>query len=406
MHWSPLTRKGTEVLNLAGPVSKISDAYAVYSHLIHPSAYQQELGHVQISTMCVKQNLLVASGFQGEMVCKIQFPNILHFFGRRSRVTAYWPYLVMYFSGAVQLMSSNYDAVIRVFVCNNFSLIKSFCFPWAVKVWCIFTLSCRCSQSLLFAVKLWFWMVAYFFILLTFSRLHNDKRVPAKESSPVEFCMPSFTGQLIQWMEVQHTSISPDTKTMVVVGDNADGLLSDSQGGKGSKLPPGYKRRISCSVDGKLESYGPYKQRPVTATYKKVIATLKGHLDYSFASAWHPDGRVFVTGNQDKTCRLWDIQNLGSSLGVLKGYIGAIHLIHFTSEGCFLAMAEPADFVHVFDTKQDYAKCQEIDLFGELTGISFGPDSESLYVGVVDRTYGSLLEFNWSHPDSYVNCLL
>jgi hypothetical protein len=43
-------------------------------------------------------------------------------------------------------------------------------------------------------------------------RLHNDKRVPAKESSPVEFCMPSFTGQLIQWMEVQHTSISPDTK--------------------------------------------------------------------------------------------------------------------------------------------------------------------------------------------------
>jgi len=44
--------------------------------------------------------------------------------------------------------------------------------------------------------------------------------------------MPSFTGQLIQWMEVQHTSITLDTKTMIVVGDNADGLLSDSQGGK------------------------------------------------------------------------------------------------------------------------------------------------------------------------------
>jgi hypothetical protein len=33
-------------------------------------------------------------------------------------------------------------------------------------------------------------------------------------------------------MEVQHTSISPDTKMMIVVGDNAYGLLSDSQGGK------------------------------------------------------------------------------------------------------------------------------------------------------------------------------
>ncbi len=113
-----------------------------------------------------------------------------------------------------------------------------------------------------------------------------------------------------------------------------------------------------------------------------------------------------MTRNQDTTCHLWGIQNLGSSLGVLKGYIGAIHSLRFTSEGCFLAMAEPTDFVHVFDTKQDYAKCQEIDLFGELAGISFSPDSEALYVGVVDCTYGSLLEFNQSHPESYVNCLL
>ncbi|KAH8952395.1 hypothetical protein BDL97_09G082900 [Sphagnum fallax] len=276
MHWSPLTRKGTEVLNLAGPV--------------------QELGHVQISTMCVKQNLLVASGFQGEMVCK-ETPTL-------DRICTLWCCTrnldhsgishcakITYDEnaiGAVQLMSSNYDAVIRVFICNNFSLIKSFCFPWAVK-----------------------------------AHIHQ-----------------------------------PRYQMMVVVGDNADGLLSDSQGGK-------------------------------------VIATLKGHLDCSFASAWHPDGQVFLTGNQDTTFHLWDIQNLGSSLGALKGYIGAIHSLPFTSKGCFLAMAEPADFVHVFDTKQDCAKC-----------ISFSPDSEALYVGVVDRTYGSLLEFNQSHPDSYVNCLL
>jgi hypothetical protein len=38
----------------------------------HPTAYQQELGRVQISTMCVKRNLLVAGGFQGEMVCKVR----------------------------------------------------------------------------------------------------------------------------------------------------------------------------------------------------------------------------------------------------------------------------------------------------------------------------------------------
>lgn len=30
----------------------------------------------------------------------------------------------------------------------------------------------------------------------------------------------------------------------------------------------------------------------------KTVATLKGHFDYSFAAAWHPDGNVFATGNQ------------------------------------------------------------------------------------------------------------
>jgi len=32
----------------------------------------------------------------------------------------------------------------------------------------------------------------------------------------------------------------------------------------------------------------------------------------------------------------------------------------------YLAMSEPADFVHVFDVQQDFALSQEIDLFGEM----------------------------------------
>ncbi|CAK9878240.1 unnamed protein product [Sphagnum jensenii] len=296
MHWSPMTRKGTEVLNLAGPVVPASETWR------HPTAYQQELGRVQISTMCVKRNLLVAGGFQGEMVCKnLDHPGVSYCAKITHDENAITNAIDIYdnSSGAVRLMTSNNDSVVRVFDCNNFSVLKSFYFPWAVN----------------------------------------------------------------------HTSVSPDSKAVIVVGDNADGLLSDTQTGK-------------------------------------VIATLKGHLDYSFASAWHPDGQVFVTGNQDMTCRLWDIRNIGSSLAVLKGRIGAIRSIRFTADGRFMAMAEPADFVHVFDTKQDFAKCQEIDLFGEVAGISFSPDAEALYVGVADRTYGSLLEFNRSHANSYLNCFL
>ncbi|TYJ15484.1 hypothetical protein E1A91_A10G186100v1 [Gossypium mustelinum] len=69
-------------------------------------------------------------------------------------------------------------------------------------------------------------------------------------------------------------------------------------------------------------------------------------------------------------------------------------------------MAEPADFVHVFDTKSGYVKCQEIDFFGEVAGISFSPDTESLFVGVADRTYGSLLEFNRRRHNQYLYSIL
>lgn len=42
----------------------------------------------------------------------------------------------------------------------------------------------------------------------------------------------------------------------------------------------------------------------------KGVQTLKGHLDYSFAAAWHPDGNLLATGNQVRLCHT---QNKGKS---------------------------------------------------------------------------------------------
>lgn len=138
----------------------------------------------------------------------------------------------------------------------------------------------------------------------------------------------------------------------------------------------------------------------------QAVAPLCGHVDYSFASAWHPDGVTFATGNQDKTCRIWDLRNLSKSVTSLKGKLGAIRSIRYTSDGRFMAMAEPADFVHVFDVKNGYEEEQIIDFFGEISGISFSPDTESLFIGVWDRTYGSLLEFGRRHNYSYLDTII
>ncbi|KAK1356287.1 WD40/YVTN repeat-like-containing domain-containing protein [Heracleum sosnowskyi] len=168
---------------------------------------------------------------------------------------------------------------------------------------------------------------------------------------------------------VNHTSVSPNSKILAVVGDDLEALLVDSQNGK-------------------------------------TISSVVGHLDYSFASAWHPDGHTFATGNQDKTCRVWDLRNLSKAVAVLKGNMGAVRSVRFSSDGQFLVVAEPADFVHVYSACQDYKKRQEIDFFGEISGVSLSPDDESLFIGVWDRTYASLLQYNrineYKYLDSYM----
>lgn len=103
-----------------------------------------------------------------------------------------------------------------------------------------------------------------------------------------------FQGELI----CKHTTLNPDRKLLVIVGDDPQGLLVDAHSGKTTQV-------------------------------------LHGHLDYSFASAWNPDGRTFATGNQDKSCPILDVRNLSKSLTALRGNLGAIRSIRFTSDGRF-----------------------------------------------------------------------
>jgi len=177
------------------------------------------------------------------------------------------------------------------------------------------------------------------------------------------FDIPSFTllnKFRFDWA-VNHATRQPnDGRLLCVVGDHSEVLLADADTGQ-------------------------------------ALATLKGHKDFSFATSWHPNGLMFATGNQDCTARVWDIRHLKESLSVLEGHIGAMRSLRFSSDGRFLAMSEPADFVHIYEVRNGlFDRCQQIDLFGEIAGFSFSPSGESLYIGMSDRTYGSLLEYRMS----------
>ncbi|KAL0546186.1 hypothetical protein IC582_016092 [Cucumis melo] len=293
LHWSSLLRRSKEVLNVAKPVVPT---------LKLPGLMSQSLSRVQISTMAVKENLVVAGGFQGELICKyLNHPEVAFCTKVTANENAITNAVDIYRDsvGGTKIMTANNDCKIRIYDAECFSSLGCFSFDWSVN----------------------------------------------------------------------NTSVSPDGKMLAVLGDSPDCLITDVNSG----------RAIGC---------------------------LQGHLDYSFSSAWHPNGRILATGNQDTTCRLWDVRKMSESVGVLKGRMGAIRAIKFTSDGRFMAMAEPADFVHIFDTQSGYVEGQEIDMFGEIAGISFSPDTESLFVGVSDRTYGSLLEFNRRRENRYLDIMI
>ncbi|TQE09635.1 hypothetical protein C1H46_004728 [Malus baccata] len=322
MHWSSLLRRGKEVLNVSKPVVPTEKRAGL---LVRP------LSRVQISTMAVKENLLVAGGFQGELICKhINQPGVVFCSKLTTDDNAITNAVDIFQnpSGSMRVMTANNDAQVRIFDVQNFTCLNHFSFDWSVN----------------------------------------------------------------------NTSVSPDGKLVAILGDSADCLIADAQSGKVSSVIV-----VRCFY---FVYANPMQRSDDLPTYlAKAVGSLKGHLDYCFSSAWHPNGQILATGNQDTTCRLWDIRNLSESLAVLKGRMGAIRAIKFTSDGRFMAMAEPADFVHILDTQSGYLKEQEIDLFGEIAGISFSPDTEALFVGVADRAYGSVLEFNKRHHNRYLEAV-
>ncbi|XBH64106.1 uncharacterized WD repeat-containing protein C2A9.03 isoform X2 [Aegilops tauschii subsp. strangulata] len=287
LHWSALSGVDTELMNVQGHVAPKEK---------HPGSLLEGFSQTKVSTMAVKDNLLVAGGFQGELICKHLDREGISFCCRTSHDDNALTNAIEIFntsSGAVHFMASSNDNGVRDYDMERFQLCNHF-----------------------------------------------------------QFDCP-----------VNHTSLSPDRKLVLAVGDHPDALLVDANSGE-------------------------------------TLHAMKGHHDYSFASAWSPDGRTFATGNQDKTCRVWDVRNLSKAIHVLKGNLGAIRSIRFTSDGQFLAMAEHADFVQIFDARSDYTKRQELDFFGEISGISFSPDMDALFVGVWDRTYGSLLQYGRLHNNN------
>lgn len=154
------------------------------------------------------------------------------------------------------------------------------------------------------------------------------------------------------------SATSTDRRLNLVVGDHCDTLLVDADSGD-------------------------------------VVRRIDGHWDYSFACAWSGDGHTFATGSQDRTARIYDARSPARPLCIYKTLMGAVRSLKFSPDGRCLAVAEPADFVHLYDMNRP-GKRQTIDMFGEIAGVDWAADQ--LFIGNADRAVGGVFEYTRARP--------
>ncbi|KAG9146756.1 hypothetical protein Leryth_005078 [Lithospermum erythrorhizon] len=101
MHWSSLTCNKSEVLNVSGHVAP---------HEKHPGSLLEGFTQTQVSTLAVKDNLLVAGG------------------------RTYLQVLLSFFFRSWHFTTSNNDCGVTDFDMETFQLVNHFRFPWPVNI--------------------------------------------------------------------------------------------------------------------------------------------------------------------------------------------------------------------------------------------------------------------------------
>ncbi|KAG5913152.1 hypothetical protein E4U53_004984 [Claviceps sorghi] len=205
---------------------------------------------------------------------------------------------------------------------------------------------------------------------------HINVYLPRRSSGPVAAISSNDRGFRVMDITTEHfisqtmypfalncSALSPDHRLRVVVGDHSSVLITNADTGE-------------------------------------VLQHLSGHRDYGFACDWSQDGTTVATGFQDRQVKIWDARKWCNSSGIstplctIRSEMASVRGLRFSPLGSgrpVLVAAEEADFVNLIDAKTFSSK-QTIDVFGEIGGVSFTNEGQSLSILCCDTHRGGLLQ--------------
>ncbi|KAI8646240.1 WD40-repeat-containing domain protein [Parasitella parasitica] len=205
---------------------------------------------------------------------------------------------------------------------------------------------------------------------LSFSYLNGEIRllVSNNDASIRVFTVPDL--ELIDTLDfrtaVNHTSVSPDGKKMITVGDDNRVQLFN------------------------ITSSGHYE----------LATTMAVSRDANFSVAWNHSSEKFAVSSQDGSVHVWDIRSrnpLARFAGLHPSITkGAARCVKFTQTGAvdLLAFTEHVSHIHIVDARtfdgQQTLRVGPVGHDTPITGLTFSNDSQKMFVGLEN----AILDFN------------
>ncbi|PKI85651.1 general transcription repressor [Malassezia vespertilionis] len=171
-----------------------------------------------------------------------------------------------------------------------------------------------------------------------------------------------------------------------------------------------YIRSVCFSPDGKLLVTGGEDRRIRVwdIAEKTIKMQLVGHEQEIYSVEYSQDGKLLASGSGDKTVRIWDAETgdvnhvLYTSPGLICG--PSVTAIAFSPNGHFVAAGSLDTFVRIWDAKTGKLRQRLKGHKNSIYSVAFMPDGDSLVSGSLDQTLklwdiSSIMKSNDSDDD-------